>query len=478
MIITVAFDVKNHVDVMEGWPIKNGGTTFFLERKDNVLERVCLAFSGVGIEHAPNFTPSRNNDDLARLSISGGVYAELARKHILNWQAVVSGLQIVDIDYDNYELRFHPESVDEEPHVHVKSFKANSDRSLNSGCDFEQLGRAFCVGPISDDRIESTSHFREGRLAFEAGRYVDAYNNMFLFLETRYCDGKTKTAQQIELLSKEQRFCESLERTATEFAKLSGSSRKDKFDLVKPGHSIREKITALVLLRGKLRHHSLKSPHRWDPNKQKTHEISARFLGAVVADIVIKESIEDIYDESTLKTFRDISVNTGFETKIKLTTYRLERERTLSLDMSYPTTVISSKLCLATVRNAIEACMNEGQLPDTVRFEAAQADLELFSLAFDVWAYTPSRSIQTEKPIVSVRCSFEHLSAGAITNHAFSIPVQGHNLTISDVWRLLQFSFDHIEKKDPTTRIMSLKMFLRDGTKAILTYRVGAIVKH
>lgn len=480
MIITVAFDVKNHVEVMEGWPIKTGDMTFFLERENNVLKRVCLAFSGVGIEHAPNFTPANNEEGNAHIKISGSGYSALARKKIMNWQAVVSGQQIVDLDYDNYELRFHAESIGEEPHIHVKSFKTNFDQSLNSACDFEQIGRAFCVGPISDDRIESTSHFREGRIAFEAGRYVDAYNNMFLFLETRYCDGKTKTAQQVELLSKEQKFCESLERTAIEFAKLSGASRKDKFDLFEPDDGIREKINILVLLRGKLRHHSLKSPHRWDPNKQNEYEGAARFLGAVVGDIVIKESLEDIYAPATLKKFREISVSTGYETKIKLVTYRLEKKRTLALDMSYPTTVVSSQLCLVTVRNAIQACEKEGQLADTVRFEAAhsQNDLELFSLDFDIWAYTQTRTIETEKPIRSVRCSFEHLRTGVIMRHEFSIPVQGNKLTILDVWKLLMISFDHIEQRDPTTRVMRLKLFLNDNTKAIVAYRVGAQVKN
>lgn len=303
---------------------------------------------------------------------------------------------------------------------------------------------------------------------------------MFLFLETRYCDGKTKTAQQVGLLSKEQKFCESLERTAKEFAKRSGASRKDKFDLFKADDGIREKIKALVLLRGNLRHHSLKSPHRWDPNKQNVHESAARFLGAVVGDIVIKESLEDIYAPATLEKFREISVSTGYETKIKLTTHRLEKKRTLALNMSYPTTVVSSRLCLVTVRNAIQACENEEQLTDTVKFEAthSHADLELFSLDFDVWAYTQTRTIETEKPIGSVRCSFEHFSASIITRHEFSIPVQGHKLTILDVWNLLKFSFDHIEEKDPTTRIMRLKLFLNDSTKAIVAYRVGAQVRN
>lgn len=480
MIITLVFDVKNHVEVMEGWPIKTEGVIFFLEREANVLKRVCLSFAKVGIEHAPCLTPETEADSLPRIQLSDGGYAASARKRIMNWQAVVSGQQIVDIDYDNYEIRFHAENIDEEPLIPIKSFKSSADQALNSACDFEQIGRAFCVGPISDDRIESTSHFREGRIAFGAGRYVDSYNNMFLFLETRYCDGKTKTAQQIELLSKEQVFCESLRRTAAEFLKLSGITQKDKFNLFKPQDGIREKVKALVLLRGNLRHHSLKSPSRWDPNKQSEHEMAARFLGAVVGDIVIKESISDIYAPAVLSKFRDISVSTGYETKISLMTYRLEKLRTLSLNMSYPTTVVSSQLCLTVVRCAIEACEKEGQLDDTVRFEATarRADLELLSLDFGVWAYTSTRSIDRTTPITAIRCSFEHYHSGGITKHEFMIPFRANKLTVPDVWRLLRLCFDHIEERDPTTRIMQLKLFMNDNPQAIVAYRVGTQVKN
>jgi hypothetical protein len=480
MIITLAFDVKNHVEILESWPIKIEGMIFFLEREANVLKRVCISFSKVGIEHAPRLTSEMKADSVPRIQLNDSGYAASARARIMNWQAVVSGQQIVDIDYDNYEIRFHAENLGEERFIPIKSFKSSVDQALNFACDFEQIGRAFCVGPISDDRIESTSHFREGRIAFGAGRYVDSYNNMFLFLETRYCDGKTKTAQQIELLSKEKVFCESLMRTAAEFMKLSGTAQLDKFDLFKPQDGIREKVKVLVLLRGNLRHHSLKSPSRWDPNKQSEHEMAARFLGAVVGHIVNNESLSDIYAPSVLSKFREIAVSTGHETRIRLMTHRLEKLRTLSLDMSYPTTVFSSQLCLAAVRSAIEACENEGQLDDTVRFEgtAKQADLELLSLDFGVWAYTSTRSIVSITPITAIRCSFEHYHSGGITKHEFMIPFGANRLTIPDVWKLLKICFDHIEDRDPTTRIMQLKLFMKDSLQAIVAYRVGIQVKN
>ncbi|MGJ8597149.1 hypothetical protein [Sulfitobacter sp.] len=479
MIITVAFDVKNYVEVMEGWPLKHDNMTFFLEREGNVLKKVCLSFSGVGIEHAPSFTQPNEAGASADLKVSSGGYAALARKRIMNWQAVVSGIQIVHLDYDNFDLQFHAENIEEESRIHLKSFKSSYDKALNSTCDFEQIGRAFCAHPIPDDRIESTSHYREGRLAFEAGRYVDAYNNMFLFLETRYCDGKTKTAQQVELLSRNEALCLSIEEAATEPKKFNQADNSEKFDLFNSCTGVADKIRALVLLRGKLRHHSLKSPYRWDPNQQDKHKGEARFLIAVVHDIVIKESLEDIYAPTSLDNFREQSVSSGNEIKIKLTTHRAKNERALELNMSYPTTVVSSLLCVNTVRHAIGACEKGGQLADTVKFEAVHSarGLELFSVDFDVWAYTTTREIVVKQPIEFIRCSFEYFRADLITKNEFSIPCQGNRLTILDVWKLLQRSYDHIEHRDPTTRIMSLKLFINDGTKAIVSYRVGALAR-
>lgn len=480
MIVTVAFDVKNHVEVMEGWPLKQEDMTFSLEREGNVLKRVCLSFSGVSIEHAPTFMQPGETSGRTELKIADGGFANLARKRIMNWQAVVSGIQIINLDYDSPEIRYHAESIEEEPRIGLKSFKSSFDHALNSSCDFEQIGRAFCANPIPDDRIESTSHYREGRLAFEAGRYVDAYNNMFLFLETRYCDGKTKTAQQVGLLSNEQVLRTSIEEATKELTVSNHTERNEKFDLFEADASLQDKIKSLVLLRGKLRHHSLKSPHRWDPNQQDEYKGEARFLMTVVHDIVIKESLADIYAPEPLEEFRQQSVSSGNEIKIRLTTHRVKKDRALVFDMSYPTTVVSSLLCLNTVRHAIQACDRGGQLADTAGFEAVHIKraLELFSIDFDVWAYTAKREIETLKPIEFIRCSFEQFRTDLITRNEFSIPYHGNKLSILDVWKLLSRSFDHIEQRDPTARIMNLKLFVNDGTKWLVAYRVGALVRY
>jgi hypothetical protein len=482
MIITVAFDVKNYVEVMEGWPIQLDNVTFTLERQNNVLKRVCLSFSKLGVEHAPSVNVDGFAGVDANIRITGGQFAELARIRLMNWQAIMSGLQIVDFDFDNYELRYAAESVDEESHIHISSFKSQKDERLNSACDFEQFGRAFCAGVVPDTRIESTTHFREGRIAYGAERYVDAYNNMFLFLETRFCDGKTKTEQQIKLLTAQSNLCKSLEQKTIEFLRQNTTVMLDenKFDLFQASTPIRDKVKLLVQLRGKLRHHSLKSPHRWNPNRQQEFKSAARFLGAVVGDIVIEESINEIYAPVAVEKFKTLSKSAGCETTISLLTYRLQKKPTLALDMIYPTTVVSSKLCLSALQSALEECQKTRQLIDTVRLEGSheKTKLELFTLELGVWAYTDSRAIVFEHPIGLVQCSFEHFESDTIVRHEFSIPFSSNRLDIPSVWIVLKNCFDHIEKVDPTTRLMNLKLFLNGIAKPILTYRVGPYVKN
>ena len=198
-----------------------------------------------------------------------------------------------------------------------------------------------------------------------------------------------------------------------------------------------------------------------------------------MANIVIAESVADIYSSDAMKKFRDISVTTGFESKIQVHCRRLEPERYLSLDISYPTTVISSQICLTTLRNALSQCEKSGQLADTIIIEAAHgvSGLELFIAELHIWAFTEARSFSMENGD-AIDCIFEHFRAGIVMKDQFSIPVKEGVFNISAAWQMIKFCFDRIEKIDPTTRVLSLKLIQKKIKRTILKYQVGAQVKH
>ena len=465
---------------MEGWPIQNGDVRLFLEMKGDFVEAVCASYSGQDIEKAPKVTTSPGQSIAAHVHLPENGKMSDAISRVLNWQSVVSGIQIFDIDFDDYEIRYRAESDDEEDKIHVSSFSSPSQEALNFECDFEQIGRAFCVDRISDERIESTSHYRDARLALEAGRNIDAYNGMYLFLETRYCNGKTGTARQVEELLKSRAFLSSLNNAISEMPQ--GTRKCPKLAKVFDKSSTqKEQVKSIVELRGHLRHHSLKSPHRWDPNQQHEYRAAAIFLGAVVGHIVINESLSDIYSVPALKRFRELSVSSGNEIKLTVKCNRLEQKRWLSLDMSYPSTVVSSKLCLATVRNALQACDEDGQIADTVRIsaDASRTKLEVFSVELGVWAYSKERALKLNQATENiVCCQFERSSSGSVFYETFDIRIDIAILDIRAAWAILLRVLDRIEKIDPTTRIMRLKLFLNATSIPFVNYAVGAQVKN
>ncbi|GAA6176978.1 hypothetical protein [Sulfitobacter pacificus] len=479
MKVSVAFDVKNNFEVLESWPITQENATLFLERQDNVVKRVIVTFSNVNIENAPKVTEPGPHDPTLNIRMCGEAIAQRAIARILSWQAVISGLQTIDLDFDSYELGFHAESTDEDSKIPIKSFRSSYE-NLDSTCDFEQIGRAFCAGEVSPERIEYTSHYRDGRLAFAAGRSVDAYNNFFLFLETRYCDGKTKTKQQVELLSNNKDFLRSFSQASSNFPPKSRDELKHLNELFDTERPIKEKVEAIVNLRGKLRHHSLKSPHRWDPNKQAEYQEPARFLATVVSDIVLKETINDIYSKENLETFREISVSSGFETKIVVETFRTKPEPSLQINMSFPTTVMTSQLCSNAIREVLKACEQGGQIEDTTRIDATHDKnrLQVFDAELGVWALTEAQSIILNDSMKVIRCRFEHFRNGTILGDEFDFPVKLGSISIKHAWELLRFCLERIERVDPVMRVMSLKLSFGESKKFILVYRLGAQIKH
>ncbi|WP_349656441.1 hypothetical protein [Xanthomonas sp. 10-10] len=479
MLITVAFDVKNYVELMESWPVRVGDISLFIECEGRVVKKVCISYSNVGIENAPLIDESFGHPP--KININGGAYVTAAIERLMDWQAVISGQQIFDLDFDSHEIRFRAENTAEDGKIAIKSFRGSRGEALNASLDFEQIGRAFLVDSVDKVRVESASHFREGRIAYAAGRHVDAYNNLYLFIETRYCDGKTGNEIQTKILSQAPKFVGSL---SDVIARLQGAEKIDQIKsskhiqkLFEVDTSLYEKIKILVMLRGSLRHHSFKNPHRWNPNKQQEYEAPARFLSLVVGEIVLSESINDIYNPDVLKKFRDISIGAGFETSVRVSTRRLDGKAALVIDLSVPTTVASTRLCLKTLRDSIGLCKEHEQLAATTRIEATANGLELFIAEVGIWAYNPTHSIKAVSEKNSVRCSFEYMKAGVVITGEFNIPIQGGDVDVWFVWNIFLRCFEWIENRDPTTRVVNMKIFLNKLDSPVIRYAVGAQVR-
>ena len=93
-------------------------------------------------------------------------------------------------------------------------------------------------------------------------------------------------------------------------------------------------------------------------------------------------------------------------------------------------------------------------------------------------SYTEFRSLKLKGSQGSIICRFEHLDSSAVIKHEFEMLFQFEAVNISSAWNSLKFCIDRIQRINPTTRVLTLKLFVGDGERLILTYRTGAQVLH
>lgn len=96
---------------MESWPIKIDDVIFTLERKDNIVQKVCISFPNIAIENAPQILRPAKKPGIPQINMRGDRFVKIALKKILNWQAVVISQQLFDLDFDSYEMRFIAENL-------------------------------------------------------------------------------------------------------------------------------------------------------------------------------------------------------------------------------------------------------------------------------------------------------------------------------------------------------------------------------
>jgi hypothetical protein len=66
-------------------------------------------------------------------------------------------------------------------------------------------------------------------------------------------------------------------------------------------------VKEIVELRGHLRHHSLGSPKRWDPNDQERFDLEARFLAMTAHDIAFPKATLLVWQEQYVKSFSEMA---------------------------------------------------------------------------------------------------------------------------------------------------------------------------
>ena len=475
MIVTIKFKVKNKVQIEPHFPVEGKGSTLFLETDDGVLTSVGIVRKGVDVKHAPQFRSPEPAEGAAHptLSVETGLFQVLAEHELREWQAVLAAYVIIDIDFDDVSSTFTPESEAERDAIKVTALHHAAGERDRNPIEFEHIGRAFLMRDQASARLEDVAHFRDASVAQSAGRNVDAYNGYFLFLETRYCDGKTKKNEQVKRLSAAPVFVEKL-KSAVESFRSEFVGKNSRLPVAEcDGTDVSKLIEEIILLRGELRHHSLNSPRRWDPNNVKKYELEARFLGAVCGYILLEELFLRTYESDVTSAFVEQAHRHNFQLALLIHRLGFDEAQIVPIRMTYPVSREDIRTASSAFSNALDATRSTHGLTQlrSLICVSEKRKIELFTATIG----RAFENTQGKVPVgTSIRASIEYVHNGMVSSGGFKLTTGDPALDREGAWDLGAQCMDHFFKTTPDNELLSMKVVAETSRLEVFSFRVGS----
>ncbi len=367
----------NLLKVNESWPVKMDGKAFSIECTKNIAKYVVVTFKGLPASLAPTITPAQ---DISPLKVDFGVnqYLLEAERNVRSWQAVLTSHILIEIDYDHMVSEFRPEDDEK---IDISSFKLDRPVNRNYGFEnYETFATAFLVLMHGTDFIEEISFYREGIKAQRAERYVDAYNNFYLYLETKFCDGKFKAKDVEKILSETNLFWNAFRLAIAKMQEASPEQLPSFF--TQDGQALDDSgiLKGLVKLRGTLRHHSLSNSQRWDPNNQRKFVTEVKFIKYLCFLLCHEEVTKPMFDTDIQQEFSKQAKENGMTSKIQIfVTYRLQEHiMDTTLDISVPQRTLDGLLAKFVLEKTFEKLSENEPAIEVIAIRANVGSRELF----------------------------------------------------------------------------------------------------
>ena len=199
MIIRYLFPVKTHLLLSEPWPLELGKYELSWRVDDNgLVSKVIVEARTNDLSALSTIKPSSKPGIAADITI--GVHAERAEieELVRTAEGVLALFCHIDIDFDGVETEWEGETDEERSRIKLYSFKhsvlkpdVNAPRNL----EYDLVARSVAAASSITSYETPLSFLRKANHDLVSGRYIDAFYNYFLFLETQFAPGYSNPKQ-------------------------------------------------------------------------------------------------------------------------------------------------------------------------------------------------------------------------------------------------------------------------------------------
>jgi hypothetical protein len=268
------FEVRSHTELAQTLHFTHQGLRFRLVETGRRFTKLIVETGSVVIPLPTVKQPTLEKQP--RFTVPSDPFLDVVIEEVRAIRGALALWGVVDIDVDQPLREFLPETPEETAACHITSIRyQRRDR------EFQRRGL--------DDRHRD--------------QYVEAIFNFFFVLEYLFAGRKFRTAQVVEnFLASAELRAGLAEARSTFLATVQSEDSARRFREKYGDRSDEEVVQAIVELRGKLHHQSIKRTN-WHPALQKEFEMDADFLGAVCQSVLMMKVLGVLFDQHDKEQF-------------------------------------------------------------------------------------------------------------------------------------------------------------------------------
>lgn len=202
----------------------------------------------------------------------------------------------LEIDIGAVETEWIPENDSEREALKVYSYSHSvqkKDLLEPRRLGYDIVARAMASAKTGTHYEIPLGFLRRGTRAIYNEQYIDAFYNLFFFLETLFAPGYSNPKVVKQRLCRSQAVKVAVTKSQEPFSKERHLDTRKRDELLRMSDD--QLIHHLVDLRGELHHHSLGKPGIWHPEKASHFREEAILLQHVVHSIALANTLELLY---------------------------------------------------------------------------------------------------------------------------------------------------------------------------------------
>jgi hypothetical protein len=310
VLIKYTYPIVGDVFMPEHWPFDIGSYRVEWTVSAGKAKAITVSFRTSNLSGLPTITPSTEAGIKANIHFGLDPHREDVENFLRTASGLIRLFASAAIEFEHPTIEWVPENQEERAQVQMSSWTSGEgDRPEALPVPFDIVSRCFIAAKELSDQEVPLSFLSKGKDEMAGGRYIEAFYNLFFFLETQFAAGYSNPKHVLERF----RSVEAMGLAIADTRAGLASDAKRSSRLARLLEMDDDKILEhLVETRGRLHHHAPKGPaSTWHPTRQQELEAEAKLLLHLASSLAMARNVPQLYNEATTSILEQIATKEG-----------------------------------------------------------------------------------------------------------------------------------------------------------------------